>query len=394
MKASIIGSYHSNFGKLKEKNIYDLIIEAGKGAIQDAGINIDKIGGIWVANYASNKFNNQNHIAPIALEIDDELRYTPAVHVENACASGSAAIREAKNAILSGEIDYALVIGAEKMTSSNMQQTTKILSEASHWIKEGSQGVTFPGLFAEYAKGYKKEYGFSSLKLEELLARVSAKNHKNALGNSLAQLPLDINYRDILNKSDNKNPVISSPLKLMDCSLVSDGSAAIILTSSKNASKLNKSFVQIESLVQKTDFLSLDKRKKFKLEAGEKCIKEALNKASCEIEDIDFAEVHDCFTIAEVLIYEAMGIAGPGEAFKLLESGYTDIDGELPVNASGGLKAKGHPVGATGVSMAVLAYRQLINKSIGHQVNNAKIGLTFNIGGSASSNYAIVYKKS
>lgn len=392
MSVSIIGTYHSKVGKLEE-SIYDLLVKAGKAALEDAEIEPGEIGGIWIGNYSGGGFNNQEHLAPYALNIHPDLRFKPATRVENACASGSAAIEAAKNAIEAGEIEFALVIGVEKMTTLDTKGFTKVLAMASYWPDEGAKGMTFPGLFAEYAKGYRERYGFSDEQLRTMLAKVSAKNHTNALANPLAQMPLKITYEEILSMPDEKNPMIAPPLRLYDCSLVSDGAAALVLTSTEKAKTLKDEVVEISALSHTTDYLAISKRANWEFTAGKKAIQKAYEIAGITVNDLDFAEVHDCFTIAEILAYEAMGLAADGEGWKLLDDGTVYVDGKLPVNASGGLKAKGHPVGATGASMAVLATRQLLNKAIGHQIKDAEIGLTFNIGGSAASNYAMVFKR-
>jgi acetyl-CoA C-acetyltransferase len=390
---SIIGTYHSKVGRLDD-NIYDMLTKAGKGAIEDSGIEAKDIGGIWIGNYSGGGFNNQEHLAPYTMNIDPDLRFIPATRVENACASGSAAIDCAKNAIEAGKIDYALVIGIEKMTTLDTKGVMKTLAMASYWPEEGAKGMTFPGLFAEYAKGYKKRYGFSDEELRVMFAKVAAKNHSNAVFNPLAHMPWACTYEDILNKTeDNKNPIIADPLRLFDCSLVSDGAAAVVLTNTERAKLLKDEVVEISALAQTTDYLAISKRSNSELVAGKKAIEKAYKMAGITINDLDFAEVHDCFTIAEILAYEAIGLAGDGEGWKLLDDGTVEAGGKLPVNLSGGLKAKGHPVGATGVSMAVLATRQLLNNAIGKQAKDPEIGLTFNIGGSAASNYALVFKR-
>ena len=389
----VIGTGHTKFGRLKDKDLYDLIVDAGKEALEDSGVEPKDIGAIFVANYDAGGFNNQGHLGPIALEIHPDLRFKPTTKLESACASGSAAILAAMNAIEAKKVDFALVIGVEKMTSLDTSGVAKVLATGSHWPSEGSKGMTFPGLFAEYAKGYKAHYGFSDEKLRVMLAKVSAKNHKNALENPLAQLPLDITYEDILNTHDEKNPIIADPLRLYDCSLISDGAAALVLTNRENAEKLKDKMVEITAMECATDYLPLSKRPNYEFAAGKVAIKKAYEKARITVDDLDFAEVHDCFTIAEILAYEALGITKDGEGYKALEEGVVYKDGKLPVNLSGGLKAKGHPVGATGVSMGVIATRQLLGNAIGHQLDNPEIGITFNIGGSAASNYVGVYKR-
>lgn len=392
MSVSIIGTSHTEFGRL-DKSIYDLVEETGRKALEDSKVDAEKIGGIWLGNFSGGGFNDQEHLAPYALNIDPDLRFTPATRVENACASGSAAIREAKNALEAGEVDYALVIGAEKMTSLDTKGVTKVLAMASYWEEEGANGMTFPGLFAEYAKGYKKRYDFKEDELREILAKIAAKNHQNALENPLAQMPWDCDYQEILDLPDDKNPLIAPPLRLYDCSLITDGAAALVLTRTDEAKKVSDNSVEIAALAQTSDYLALDKRSNSEFVAGKKAIQKAYKEANITVNDLDFAEVHDCFTIAEVLAYEALGLAEDGKGGEILGEGIVEVGGKTPVNASGGLKAKGHPVGATGVSMAVLAARQLMGKAIGHQIEGAKTGMTFNIGGSAASNYALVFKK-
>ena len=392
MSVSIIGTSHTKFGNL-DKSIYELIEETGKKALEDSEVEAKKIGGIWLGNFSGGGFNNQEHLAPYALNIDPDLRFTPATRVENACASGSAAIKEAKNALEAGEIDYALVIGAEKMSSLDTKGVTKVLAMASYWEEEGANGMTFPGLFAEFAKGYKEKYGLDLEELRENLAKVAAKNHRNALKNPMAQMPWDCDYNEIMNLPNDKNPVIAPPLRLYDCSLITDGAAALVLTRTEEADKVSDKPVEIASLVHTSDYLSLNKRSNFKFVAGKKAIEKAYNEADISVDDLYFAEVHDCFTIAEILAYEALGLAEDGKGGEILGEGIVEVGGKTPVNASGGLKAKGHPVGATGVSMAVLAARQLNGEAIGHQIERAKTGITFNIGGSAASNYALVFKK-
>jgi acetyl-CoA C-acetyltransferase len=392
MSVYVVGTYHSKVGRL-EDSIYDLLIKSGRGALQDAGLDAEQVGGVWIGNYSGGGFNHQEHLAPYAVNIDPGLRFTPSTRVENACASGSAAIEAASNALEAGEIDYALVIGVEKMTSLDTRGVTDVLAMASNWEDEGKNGMTFPGLFAEYARGYQQKYLLQPGELREILAKISAKNHNNALDNPLAQMPMECTYQDILNKPDEKNPMIAEPLRLFDCSLVSDGAAALILAREDKAREISGELVEVAALVHTSDYLAIRKRANYEFTAGKKAIREAYRKAEITIDDLDFAEVHDCFTIAELLAYEAMGLAEGGKGGSLLDDGSVEYGGRLPVNLSGGLKAKGHPVGATGVSMAVLATRQLLGKAIGKQVEDAKVGLTFNIGGSAASNYALVFKR-
>ena len=392
MAVNVIGTFHSKIGRLDE-NVYELLVQAGRGALEDAGVAAGDIDGIWIGNFSGGGFNSQEHLAPCAVDIDPALRFKPAVRVENACASGSAAIAAAKNAIEAGEAELALVIGVEKMTSLDTKGVTKVLAMASYWPEEGELGVTFPGLFAEYAKGYMEKYNVSAEELRVVLAKVAAKNHRNAVANPLAQMPWECTFQDILDRPDQKNPMVAEPLRLFDCSLVSDGAAALVLASEKKAKELGLAQVELSALVHTTDYLALSKRSNSEFTAGKRAIQKAYELADITVDDLDFAEVHDCFTIAEVLAYEAIGLVPDGEGPRAIDEGLVEVGGKLPINASGGLKAKGHPVGATGVSMAVLAVRQLQGKAIGHQIEGAKVGLTYNIGGSAASNYALIFKR-
>ncbi|NLL47552.1 MAG: thiolase domain-containing protein [Firmicutes bacterium] len=392
MAVHVIGTYHSKVGKLEE-SIYDLLVQAGQGALADARVQAADIDGVWIGNFSGGGFNSQEHLAPCAIDIHPDLRFKPVTRVENACASGSAAIAAAKQAIEAGDAELALVIGVEKMTNLDTAGVTKVLAMASHWPEEGELGMTFPGLFAEYAKGYMERHNISPEDLRTLLAKVTAKNHRNAVANPLAQMPWDCTYQDILDRPDKKNPVVAEPLRLFDCSLVSDGAAALILASEAKAEELGLAGIEIAALVHTTDYLALDKRSKSEFVAGKQAIQKAYELAQITVDDLDFAEVHDCFTIAEVLAYEALGLVPDGQGSRAIEEGLVEVGGKLPVNPSGGLKAKGHPVGATGVSMAVLATRQLQGQAIGHQVEGAKIGLTYNIGGSAASNYCLILKR-
>lgn len=393
MSVYIIGTAHTKFGKLDGKSIYDLINEAGKSVFEDSPVEPRDVGGIWLANFNAPVLNNQNHLAPLVLDVSNDLRFKPATSVENACASGMTAIIQAINALNAGEIDVAFVIGVEKMTGLDTKGVTFALAQAAHWEAEGSKGMTFPGLFAEFAKGYMKKYNISLERLREAFAKVASKNHKNALHNPLAHLPKDISYEQILNLPAEKNPIIADPLRVYDCSLVTDGAAAIILTNKKEIANKYNCLVEIASIKHVSDFLRIDQKKNYTLEGAKIAIQGAFKEANVTLNDLDFAEVHDCFTIAEILIYEAMGLSKNGEGYKVIDDGTVLPDGRLPINLSGGLKAKGHPVGATGVSMAVVATRQLMGKPIGLSVKNARIGLTFNLGGSAATNIAAIFKR-
>lgn len=391
MGVGIIGTYHSKFGK-SEGSVYDLLVEAGRGAIENANISADKIGGIFIGNYSGGGFNHQEHLAPFAINIDPALRFVPAVRMENACASGFAAISAAYTAVKSGEMDYALVVGVEKMTSLDTKGITDVLAMASYYPDEAAKGMTFPGLFAEFAKGYMEKYNVDEETMGAALRKIASKNYRNALQNPYAQMPRDWSDEDIKNIPPEKNPMIAYPLHLHDCSLVSDGAAAVIITTSDIAKRDYENYVELMDVVQTSDYLQLDKRENYKLTGAGVAVEKLLKRNNVTIEDVSFAEVHDCFTIAELLSYEALGIANEGEAINLLNEGYTMPDGKFPVNPSGGLKAKGHPVGATGVSMLVATTLQLLGTPIGAKVVDPKMGIILNLGGSAATSYTALLR--
>ncbi|MGE0930549.1 thiolase C-terminal domain-containing protein [Peijinzhouia sedimentorum] len=389
----IIGAYNTKFGKLEDQTLYSLYAEAAIGAIDDAGIEAKDIDGIFVGNYSGGAFNNQEHIAPFGVNILPELRHKPMYRTENACASGSSAVHMAIMAIQSGMMDTTLVIGVEKMNTLNTKDTTRALSMASYWPIEGNEQYTFPGLFAEYAKGWMAKFGYTETQLRNWLAQISAKAYTYAADNPLAHIQKARTAEEILALPDEKNPMIAYPLRLHDCSLISDGAAGIVI--SRECGLNLKSNVEIAGFYNASDYLDLvnGKRPNFLLEGAAFAVEKSLKMAGVKIKDIQVAEVHDCFTITELLIYSAMGLATSGREFEVLESGDVLLGGKCVINPSGGLKAKGHPVGATGVSMHALIYKQLLGEAIGKQVKNAEIGMTLNIGGSGASNMISVMRR-
>ncbi len=389
----IIGSYNTQFGKLENHTIYSLYEEAAKGALDDAGIEVKDIDGIFVGNYSGGSFNNQEHLAPYGVNIMPALRHKPMYRVENACASGSSAVHMAVMAIKSGMMKNVLVVGLEKMNTLDTAGVTKALAKASYWEKEGAENYTFPGLFAEYAKGWMKKYNVQEESLREILAQITSKAYNFGAQNPLAHIQKPRNFEDILNMPDEKNPMIAYPLRLHDCSLISDGAAAVVITSDSGMSHKDNT-VAIAAIDGATDYLDIVNSAKSNdfLEGASVAIQRALRSAYLKIQDIQVAEVHDCFTITELLIYSAMGLTAPGKEMDALLTGTVHQGGTCVVNPSGGLKAKGHPVGATGTSMHALMHKQLIGKSIGYQVPNSENGLIVNIGGSGASNLVTILK--
>ena len=415
-KVSIIGAYNTGFGSFVKKNketgeitdlktIDELTIEAAQGAIKDSGIDAADIDGIWVGSCAPGLFANQEHMGALAVEAAPEaLRFKPATRCEDACASSSVALYDAIYAVESGRFRIALVIGVEKMNLLGTKGVTHALATCSHWASEGAHGMTFPGLFAEYAKGYMKHYGISTEKLERMLATVSALGYVNGVENPLAHFGKDgpadrmqlFTADAIMNLPENKNPIIAEPLKLHDCSLVTDGAAALVITSTENASAISDRVVEIAGIGHSTERLPIKVRSNmYEMIAGKSAKERAFSEAGIKIADVDLAEVHDCFTINQLLCTEALGLSDDGRAgYDYLEGRFTKDD-RCPVNLSGGLKSKGHPVGATGASMHALIYKQLVGEPIGSSPTKGRpeIGVTLNVGGSSATNCVSVLKR-
>jgi acetyl-CoA C-acetyltransferase len=327
-------------------------------------------------------------------------RFLPTTRTEGACASSSVALYNALYAIESGRFRRVLVIGVEKMSLLNTKGVTHALACSSHWPTEGSKGMTFPGLFAEYAKGYKSHYRLSDEILRRMLAHVSALCYRNGLQNPLAHFgkgsPPDryglTTAEAILKLPDEgkgSNPMIEPPLRLHDCSLITDGAAAVIISPTADACSISRRAVEIAGIGMATERIAENVRPNMhELMAGKVSISRSFAEAGISIGNVDFAEVHDCFTINQVLSVEALGLSKEGEGgYDFIEGKYTQDDA-CPVNLSGGLKAKGHPVGATGISMHVLAYKQIVGEPIGVAPKKGipEIGVVFNVGGSAVTN--------
>jgi acetyl-CoA C-acetyltransferase len=394
MSVGILGSYSSRCGKLETKSVYDLIIEAGRGAIADAPIDPRDIDGVWVGNYSSGSFNNQEQLASWAVEIDPALLYKPCVKEEAACGSGSAAVRAARLAVGAGEARFVLVIGVEKMTSLDRDGVTHALAMASYWPDEGSKGMTFPGLFAMWSKSYREHYEYSDEQMDLWQAMVHAKNRDNATHNELAHMYTKSSSLEFALHVSEKNPLVADPLKLTDCSLVSDGAAAMVLGPIDDVKALRDRAVEITSQTLVTDHIQSSKRELWHNVAGRMAVESAYRKAGITVSDVDCAEVHDCFTINELLSYEAMGLCAEGDGGRLIErGGVVQPEGSCPINLSGGLIGKGHPVGATGVSMHVYVARQLEGRPLGLGAKNPEVGVVMNVGGSNVSNFASVLKR-
>ena len=415
-KVAIVGAYNTKFGSLINKNketgeitdtcsIYELMVEAAQGAVKDAGLDPEQIDGVWVGSFAPGLFTSQDHLGPLSLEsFPDALRFKPTQRVEGACASSSMAIYNALYAIESGRFRNVLVIGVEKMNLLKTAGVTHALAGASYWPTEGGVGMTFPGLFAEYAKGYAKKYGLSDRKLREVLAHVAALMYKNGLENPLAHFgkggPSDKlglhTASNILELPDEKNPVIAEPLRLHDCSLVTDGAAALVLSPTEEAKRRAGPAVEIAGIGHTTERMAIkDRVNMYELIAAKKAVQAAFEEAGITVKDLRAAEVHDCFTINQILCTEALGLSADGKAGFDYEAGKYGPSDVCPVNLSGGLKSKGHPVGATGASMHVLLYKQMTGKPIGmtREAGAPDVTATLNVGGSAATNAVSVLRR-
>ena len=386
MTACIVGWAHSAFGKLDTETVESLIVRVANGAIADAGIEARDVDEIVLGHFNAG-FSPQDFTASLVLQAAPELRFKRATRVENACATGSAAVHQGINAIAAKAARIVLVVGVEQMTRTPGPEIGKILLKASYVRDEADIEGGFAGIFGKIAGLYFQKYGDQS----DALAAIAAKNHKNGVGNPYAQFRKDLGY-DFCRTESEKNPFVAGPLKRTDCSLVSDGAAAIVLADVETALSLNKA-VAFRATAHAQDFLPLAKRDILKFEGCTQSWKQALAKADIELSDLSFVETHDCFTIAELIEYEAMGLVPEGQGARAIKEGWTQKDGKLPVNPSGGLKAKGHPIGATGVSMHALSAMQLTESAGDIQVKNARLGGIFNMGGAAVANYVSILER-
>jgi len=383
MTACIVGWAHSKFGKLEGEDVESLIVRVATDALEDAGLAPADVDAIFLGFY-NGGFSKQDFGASLVLQADDGFRFTPATRVENACATGSAAIHQGLSHIGAGRGRVVLVVGVEKMTDTTGPEIGGILLKASYLKEEEGIEGGFAGVFAQIANGYFQKYGDQS----DALARIAAKNHRNGCDNPFAQLQKDLGYEFCRTVSD-KNPIVAGPLRRTDCSLVSDGAAALVLTDVETALAQDKAVI-FRAANHVNDFLPMSKRDMTFFDGCAKAWQGAFRQGGVGLDDLSFVETHDCFTIAELMQYEAMGLTRAGEAAQAALEGQTDKDGRLPVNPSGGLKSKGHPIGATGVSMHVLASMQLRGEAGAMQVKDATLGGVFNMGGAGVANYCSI----
>lgn len=378
----ITGWGHSPFGKLADETLESLVVSVARDALDSAGIEPGQVDEIYFGQFNSG-MHPLGFASSLALQVSDDLVGVPATRVENACGSGSAAVQQGIRALLAGTARTVLVIGAEKMTHAGSDVVGAALLGADYESAGKESSTGFAGLFARVADAYADRYG----PVGDTLAHIAAKNHGNGVANPYAQLRKDLGFDFCATVSD-RNPIVAGQLRRTDCSPISDGAAALVLTTAPTTSA--HSPVRITGFGQANDFLPASKRDPVEFSGSVTAWERALEMAGTGIDDLDFAEIHDCFTIAELVLYEVMGLAERGKGRQVLDDGTVRPGGRLPVNLSGGLKSKGHPVGATGVSQHVLAAMQLSGTAGEMQLDSARRGVVHNMGGLAVANYVSV----
>ena len=383
---NIIGWGHNKFGRNDTQSTEDMISEVVSEAISHAQVDPKEIDNIVVGTF-NNGFQKQDFHGALPAINCEVLKHVPSLRVENACATGSAAIHTALNSIEAKRSKLNLVVGVEKMTDRSTKEAGDILLGASYRKEEDKIDGGFAGVFAQITDTYFQRYGDQT----KYLSKIAAKNHKNGALNPYAHMQVDLGF-DFCNKVSEKNPLVAPPLKRSDCSMISDGAAALIIADDELASEAERS-ISFKARVQMNDLMPMSKRDKTEFRGAALSWKKALSDAQINLMDLSFVETHDCFTIAELIEYEAMGLTQRGEGYKVLEEGTVYKDGKLPINPSGGLKAKGHPVGATGVSQHVMACMQLVGEAKDMQIKDASLGGIFNMGGSAVANYVSILER-
>ncbi|SMG34279.1 acetyl-CoA acetyltransferase [Paracoccus sp. J56] len=382
----IVGWAHTKFGKAEAPDTMALMAEVARPALDHAGLGPEAVDGIFVGVY-NNGFSRQDFQGALVAMGTPELAGVPFMRTENACATGSAALYSAADFIASGRGKVALVIGAEKMSATPGDQVGDILLSASYVPEEGDIPGGFAGVFGRITDTYFQRHGDRS----EELAMIAAKNHENGMRNPYAhmQKPFDVAF---CNTVSDKNPRVAGPLRRTDCSLVSDGAAALVLAAPDVAADLQRA-IRFRARAQAGDLLVLSRRDPIAFDGPRRAWAAALEQAGLGIMDLALVETHDCFTTAEMIEYEAMGLAEPGQGWRVIRDGVTRFDGALPVNPSGGLKSRGHPIGATGVSQHVMVAMQLCGDSGEMQVPGATLGGVFNMGGAAVASYCSILER-
>ncbi len=369
----VIGAGMTKFGELWGKSIRDIFVEAALKAIEDAGV--DHIDSMYVGAMSSGLFVKQEHLGAVMADYLG-VNPIPSTHVESACASGGTAFRQAFFEVASGASEIVLASGVEKMTDG--ADVTDALATAADQEYEVYHGVTFPGLYAMIACAHMHQYKTT----REQLAAVAVKNHRNGAKNPNAQFRSEVTAERVMNST-----MVADPLRLLDCSPVSDGAAAVIVASKEVAKKLKKNPIRVIASSQASDSIALHGRKEITiLSSVVTAAERAYKMAGIRPTDVNLAEVHDCFTIAEIVVTEDLGFFEKGKGGEAAANGLTSIEcKKIPVNTSGGLKSKGHPVGATGIAQIIELYEQLNGNAGARQVENARIGLAQNMGGSGAS---------
>lgn len=381
-EVAVIGVGMTKWGELWEKSLRQVFVETALLALDDAGV--DKIDSLIVGSMSSGLFVGQEHLASLLADYLGQVP-VPAARVESACASGGLALRTGFIEVASGMSDVVLVSGVEKMTDVSGHEATYALGTAADQEYESYHGITFPGLYALIARAHMEKYGTT----REQLAMVAVKNHGNGSMNPLAQYPYKITVDSVLS-----SVLVADPLRVLDCSPITDGAAALILCPVELAKKMKKPIVKIIASGQASDTIALSSRKDITwIESTYQAAKKAYTMAGKKPEDIDVIEVHDCFTIAEICVIEALGLVEKGKGGEAVEKGLTSLQGKIPVNTSGGLKAKGHPVGATGVAQAIEIVKQLREEAGPRQVKGAEVGLIQNMGGSGGSSIVHIFER-
>lgn len=385
-KAQIVGWGHTPFGKSEHPDTESLMAAAVGPALDHAGIAPEDVDGIFVGVF-NNGFSRQDFQGALVAMGDERFANTPATRYENACATGSAALHGAMDFIESGRGRIALVVGAEKMTATPTAEVGDILLGASYRKEEADIDGGFAGLFGQIAAGYFQRYGDRS----EELAMIAAKNHANGMANPLAHMRKDFGV-EFCNTVSDRNPRVAGPLRRTDCSLVSDGAAVLVLADAETAAGMQRA-IAFRARVQANDIMALSRRDVLEFRGARLAWQAGLEAAGVGLGDLSLVESHDCFTVAEMLEYEAMGLAAPGEGYRVIREGISRKEGRLPVNPSGGLKSKGHPIGATGVSMHVMAAMQLTGDAGEMQIPGATMAGVFNMGGAAVTNYVSIMER-
>ena len=386
MTASIIGWAHTPFGKLQDQTLESLIVAVARDAIAHAGVAPADIDAIFLGHFNAG-FSAQDFTAALVLEADEALRFKPATRVENACATGSAAVHQAVTAIEAERARIVLVVGVEQMTRCSGAEIARNLLKASYLPETDGLPAGFAGVFGQIADAYFRRHGDQ----RDALAAIAAKNHANGVANPYAQLRKDFGF-DFCRTESLQNPLVAGPLKRSDCSPVSDGAAALVVANEAAAGSARRA-VTFRAAAHVQDFLPLARRDILAFEGCTRAWAEAFDRSGTRLSDLSFVETHDCFTIAELLEYEAMGLTPRGRGADAALEGWTRKDGRLPINPSGGLKAKGHPIGATGVSMHALSAMQLCGEASDMQIQDARLAGIYNMGGAAVANYVSILER-